>query len=81
MSKRVRVSVLAVLMGWIVLTASFAKAEDPIPPPQYQERTRYFYDPELTQWAGYETKECNGEITTWGVATQYSDFGRVPCDN
>ena len=79
MSKKMRISALAVLIGWTVLTAGLAKADDPIPPPQYRTCTVYFHDSEMTQWAGYECKECNGEITGWGVATQYYSFGQNPC--
>jgi hypothetical protein len=95
MSKRMLIPVFAILIGWTALTASVANADDPFPPPpycdpncgpysppRYRELTRYYHDPEKTQWAGYLVKECNGEVIMyWGELTQYSDFGRVPCDD
>ena len=81
MYKRTSIRGFAILIVWMAITASFVKAEDPIPPPQYRVCNSYYHDPEMTQWAGMQCKECNGEVVWhWGEATHYFFVSSNPCD-
>ena len=80
MPRRTLIYAFVMLIGRAALTADFAIADEPTPRPRYSYCAYYFYDAERTQIAGSRCMDCDGEVSSIGVTTEYEVWGQAPCD-
>ncbi|MCA2229558.1 DUF6289 family protein [Nonomuraea aurantiaca] len=73
------VAALAAAALTVVPTTAQAGTQGFRCPAGYQCNTAYYSDSAYTNLVGAKTEFCDGEVSSWGKITRYSEWTSSPC--